>query len=49
MASLDAMMEVKQREVEEAKEGGKTPAKRLIADPTISVDDIAKVLGKFLE
>ena len=42
-------MEVKQREVEEAKEGGKTPAKRLIADPTISVDDIAKLLGKFLE
>ena len=32
MASLDAMMEVKQREVKEAKEGGKTPAKRLIAD-----------------
>ena len=49
MAALDAMMEVKQREVEEAKEGGKTPAKRLIADPTITVDDIAKVLGKFLE
>ena len=29
MASLDAMMEVKQREVEEAKEGGKTPAKKV--------------------
>ena len=34
MAALDAIMEVKQQEVEETKEGGETPAIRLIADPT---------------
>ena len=43
-------MEEKRREVDDAEESGaKASSKRLVADPSISVDDLGKVIGKFLE
>ncbi|CAE7848522.1 unnamed protein product, partial [Symbiodinium necroappetens] len=49
MASLDAIMEEKQRELDGLKDGGKPASKRLVADPSITVDDLAKVFSKYLE
>ncbi|CAE7502011.1 unnamed protein product [Symbiodinium microadriaticum] len=43
------MIEAKQRELEGLQEGGKPASKRLIADPSITVDDLAKIFGKYLE